>query len=89
MLLKPGGYWMNFGPLLYGSAPFVQLSLEEIIVVSESLGFRFMETPSSCGELTFSEKHVRETEAVYGFNERALTKNAYKAQFWIAQKGGH
>ncbi|CAI4213131.1 unnamed protein product [Parascedosporium putredinis] len=30
-VLRPGGYWVNFGPLLYGTGPFVQLSLEEII----------------------------------------------------------
>src|SRR5690606_9033859 len=29
-LLPPGGDWVNFGPLLYGTGPFVQLSLEEI-----------------------------------------------------------
>ena len=25
-LLKPGGVWINFGPLLYGSNPSIQLS---------------------------------------------------------------
>ena len=88
MLLKPGGHWINFGPLLYGSAPFVQLSLEEIIVISETLGFKFLESPPICGDLTFPGKQIRGKEAIYGFNERALTKNAYNAQFWIAQKVG-
>ncbi|VUC23251.1 unnamed protein product [Clonostachys rosea] len=87
-LLRPGGYWINLGPLLYGTAPFVQLSLEEIIVyVEEGLGFKFLDVAGpECGELTFPDRHVRGMEAAYGFNDRALTKNAYKAQFWVAQR---
>lgn len=37
-MLKPGGYWINLGPLLYGTGPFVQLSLEEIVAVTEAMG---------------------------------------------------
>ncbi|CAG9936748.1 unnamed protein product [Clonostachys rosea f. rosea IK726] len=87
-LLRPGGYWINLGPLLYGTAPFVQLSLEEIIIYAEEgLGFKFLDVAGSeCGELTFPDRHVRGMEAAYGFNDRALTKNAYKAQFWVAQR---
>lgn len=85
-LLRPGGYWLNFGPLLYGSAPFVQLSLEEILLVSQSLGFSFVEIPSSCGEPTLPGWPVRWMESIYGFNARALVKHAYKSQAWAAQK---
>lgn len=86
MLLRPGGYWLNFGPLLYGTAPFVQLSLDEIVSVVESFGFQFLETKDTCGDITLPGKHVRGKEAIYGFDDRALTRNAYNAQFWIAQK---
>lgn len=92
-LLKPGGegYWINFGPLLYGTGPFVQLSLEEIVVVAEAMGFEFLdELPADCcgGEVTLPAKGpaIRGVEAVYGFDERALTKNAYNAQFWVARR---
>ncbi len=90
-VLKPGGYWINFGPLLYGTAPFVQLSLDEIVAVAEAMGFEFIEVPPAastwCGAtLTVPGKPVRGREAVYGFDERALTKNAYQAQFWVARK---
>ncbi|SPO01496.1 related to putative trehalase [Cephalotrichum gorgonifer] len=85
-LLPPGGYWINFGPLLYGTAPFVQLSLEEIIAVAEAMGFELLDTPDKWGGLTTEGGKVRGWEAVYGFNERALTKNAYQSQFWIARK---
>jgi carnosine N-methyltransferase len=91
-VLKPGGYWVNFGPLLYGSAPFVQLSLEELVAVAEGMGFEFIEAVKSdnrcgTGEETIPGKRVYGVEAVYGFDERALTRNAYEAQFWVARRG--
>jgi hypothetical protein len=85
-LLKPGGKWMNLGPLLYGTGPFVQLSLDEIVAVVEEMGFEFEDVGEECGALTFEDKRVRWTEAEYGFNGRALTRNAYKAQVWVVRK---
>ncbi|PGH11944.1 hypothetical protein AJ80_06909 [Polytolypa hystricis UAMH7299] len=88
-----GGLWLNLGPLLYGSAPFLQLSVEEIILLSETAGFEFLETDEKWGPLTLagSNNHSRYTarsiEAPYGYNNNALSKNAYWAQFWLAQKG--
>lgn len=88
-VLRKGGYWVNLGPLLYGSAPFVQLSLEDILIVSEALGFSFVETTAAesgiCGRRTFDGRSVRGMEAVYSFDDQALTKSAYKAQYWVAQ----
>ncbi|XWW96222.1 hypothetical protein V2A60_004195 [Cordyceps javanica] len=85
-LLKPGGYWINLGPLLYGTAPLVQLSLEEIISVTETMGFEYLETNEQYGSLTIPGRTVRGMRAVYSFNDKALTTSAYKAQFWVAQK---
>jgi hypothetical protein len=85
-LLKPGGKWLNFGPLLYGTGPFVQLSLDEIIAVVKEMGFTFEEIGDECGDLTFHDKKVRSKEAEYGFNGKALTRNAYAAQVWVARK---
>lgn len=85
-LLKPGGKWLNLGPLLYGTAPFVQLSLDEIIAVVEEMGFEFEDIGEECGNLTFEGKKVRSKEAEYGFNGKALTKNAYAAQVWVATR---
>lgn len=85
-LLKPGGHWVNLGPLLYGTGPFVQLSLDEIIAVIEEMGFVFEDVGEECGALTFEDKKVRWTEAEYGFDGRALTRNAYKAQVWVVRK---
>ena len=85
-ILKPGGYWINLGPLLYGTGPFVQLTLEEIVQVTEDMGFEYLDTGASCGDLTLPGRKVRGMEAIYGFDDRALMKNAYNAQFWVARK---
>ncbi|KAL4814375.1 N2227-like protein-domain-containing protein [Aspergillus spinulosporus] len=59
-LLKPGGRWINLGPLLYGTGPWLQLSLDEIVKLSEALGFEFeVDAPDRdghvCGTLTQGE----------------------------------
>ena len=73
-LLKPGGVWINVGPLLYGSAPWVQLSLDELVAVAEAMGF------------VFEEGTRDEREVLYNFNQSSLYKNAYSAQYWVARK---
>ncbi|EUC42052.1 hypothetical protein COCMIDRAFT_39858 [Bipolaris oryzae ATCC 44560] len=85
-LLKPGGHWINFGPLLYGTGPFVQLSLEEIVEIVEAMGFVFEDLGEECGGLTFEGGKVRGREAEYGFNVRALTRYAYFAQVWRVRR---
>ncbi|KAI5790648.1 N2227-like protein-domain-containing protein [Peziza echinospora] len=40
-LLAPGGVWINFGPLLYGTSPYLELSLDEVVKVAEEVGFVF------------------------------------------------
>ncbi|KAJ4156115.1 hypothetical protein LMH87_001328 [Akanthomyces muscarius] len=85
-LLKPGGYWINLGPLLYGTGPLVQLSLDEIISVTETMGFEYLDTDDKYGSLTIPGRTVRGMRAVYSFNDKALTTSAYKAQFWVARK---
>lgn len=85
-LLPPGGKWINFGPLLYGTGPFVQLSLDEIITIVEHMGFVFEDLSDDCGELTFDGKKVRSKQSEYGFNRKALTRHAYLAQAWIVKK---
>eukprot|EP00128_Syssomonas_multiformis_P000879 Colp12_sorted_trinity150504_noHs@22405 len=47
-ILKPGGSWINFGPLLYHFADMpkemsIELSYEEIREVAEKIGFQFVE----------------------------------------------
>ena len=85
-VLQKGGYWINSGPLLYGTGPWVQLSLDEIIAVSKDMGFEFVELGEGCGELTFPDEKVRWMAGIYGSNERALHMNGYRVQSWVARK---
>jgi 2-polyprenyl-3-methyl-5-hydroxy-6-metoxy-1,4-benzoquinol methylase len=87
-LLKPGGIWINMGPLLYGTSPQMQMSLEEVINVSEKMNFEFLETDEKWGTITVPGKTVRGQELGYLFNKRAMRRNLYMAQFWVAKKTG-
>lgn len=78
-LLKPGGVWINLGPLLYRSRPLVELSLNEIINILESMEFKLIQTNGNWGEITLPGKAVRGKEARYGLNPRVLMKNSYIA----------
>ncbi|KAL5335003.1 N2227-like protein-domain-containing protein [Aspergillus crustosus] len=90
-LLKPGGTWINLGPLLYGTGPFLQLSLDEIVLLSETLGFEF-DTEETweegiCGSPTEGlAGKARSIYVPYGQNAKGLSRNAYDAQFWRATK---
>ena len=77
---------MNLGPLLYGTAPFLQLSLEEIMLLSESVGFEFLDGRDNCGMVTVPGLKARSVDILYGNNERGLSWNGYKGQFWIARR---
>lgn len=85
-LLKPGGMWINMGPLLWSHNAQLQLSLEEVVKLSQAVGFEFLETRESCGDRTLPQLTVRSIHAPYGFNHRTLSQNAYRAQFWVARK---
>lgn len=85
-LLRPGGVWVNLGPLLYGTAPFLQLSLEEIMLLSESVGFEFLDGRDKFGMVTVPGLKARSVDILYGNNERGLSWNGYKGQFWIARR---
>ncbi|KAI5358907.1 putative carnosine N-methyltransferase, S-adenosyl-L-methionine-dependent methyltransferase [Septoria linicola] len=89
-LLRPGGIWINVGPLLYGTAPLVQLSLEEIIAVAEGIGFDFEimhHGEGEGGEESLGGK-VEQREVLYNFNASTLYKHGYVAQCWVARKRG-
>jgi SAM-dependent methyltransferase len=92
-LLKPGGVWVNFGPLLYGSAPAVQLSMDEVIAVAEDLGFEIEEVENGdgdgdgiCGRPMEFDGRVRGKEVPYASDVESLARNTYLAQFWVARK---
>ncbi|TGZ80363.1 N2227-domain-containing protein, partial [Ascodesmis nigricans] len=95
-LLKPGGTWINVGPLLYGTKPLVELSLNEVLMVVEEVGFVIEDTEEGWGESTFGDGDgemarwkgkVRKGLAGYGFDEEAtMNRNIYEVQCWVARK---
>jgi len=90
-VLKPGGVWINLGPLLYGTAPLVELSLDEVLAVAARLGFEFLPVDAKWGEDTFAADarwrgRVRGKLAGYSWDPGMLARNAYLAQFWVARK---
>ncbi|KAF5364762.1 hypothetical protein D9758_009349 [Tetrapyrgos nigripes] len=73
-LLKPGGLWINLGPLKWGSFSQMQLSAEEVLDLAERLGF------------TVDHDSRRSIDAVYGHQVGSLLKFTYVTQFWTAHK---
>jgi len=85
-MLKPGGVWINFGPLLYGSMPALQLSLDEVIAMAESLGFELEPPSDACGKVMDFDQRVRGAHVPYSYDTESLSRNAYLAQHWVARK---
>ncbi|KAI9351427.1 N2227-domain-containing protein [Obelidium mucronatum] len=75
--LKPGGTWINHGPLLYHfegmkSEMSVELNLEELKAVAKAMGFVFEEE--------------RMMPSTYTSNENSMLKYVYNCAFWVARK---
>ncbi|EFW99319.1 s-adenosyl-l-methionine-binding protein [Grosmannia clavigera kw1407] len=73
-LLKPGGVWINLGPLKWGSYAALQLSTEEVLQLADLLGFDVDHT---------SRKNV---DSLYGAQQDTLLKFTYVTEFWSALK---
>lgn len=75
-LLKPGGEWINLGPLLWtgGAQAALELSLEEVLSLTEILGFEV------------DPRSRRTVDCEYTADEEAMMKWIYRAEFWIAKK---
>lgn len=79
-LLRPGGRWINLGPLLWPARAQarVELSLEEVISLVEASGFRIED-----GEETMRRRSV---VCEYTADPRAMMQWLYHAEFWVATK---
>lgn len=75
-LLKPGGAWINLGPLLWtsGAQARMELSLEEVVRLAEMVGFEF------------EEESRRTVECEYTADRTAMMKWLYQAEFWVARR---
>ncbi|GAA5893744.1 hypothetical protein JCM8208_001233 [Rhodotorula glutinis] len=71
--LKPGGVWINEGPLLYYGNPGMELPLEDVVRAAELVGFVI-------------EKRDELREVRYTADERGMYTFAYDCAFWVARK---
>ncbi|RHZ44447.1 hypothetical protein CDV55_100243 [Aspergillus turcosus] len=75
-LLKPGGVWINLGPLKWSTYSALQLSAEEVLQLADLLGFD-VDHPS--------RKNI---DSLYAEQPETLLKFTYVTQFWSATKRG-
>ena len=83
-LLRPGGKWINLGPLLWtgsGQAS-VELSLEEVLKLAGMIGFDIEGEGEDARELT----RRRTVECEYTADKTAMMKWLYQAEFWVGTK---
>lgn len=96
-LLKPGGSWINLGPLLWtgGGGRAVELSLAEVLSVTRAVGFEIYEEGkndlSSYG-VKGEEEDIRRVlgrrvvRGEYTADRQAMMRWIYEAEFWVARK---
>jgi carnosine N-methyltransferase len=76
--LKPGGLWINLGPLQYHfeSAPemSIELTWNEVVAATERIGFKF------------EEKLVLDDLMAYSHDNLGLSRTMYRAVFSAARK---
>lgn len=84
-LLKPGGVWINLGPLLWSSSGVaLELSLEEVLQLVEEVGFQLVPLSECTKE---SGDHLTKTvECEYTSDRSAMMRWVYKAELWVARK---
>ena len=80
-LLRPGGSWINLGPLLWtgGAQAKVELSLDEVLLAAETIGFVLQNEAQG----TSARKTV---ECEYTSDPNSMMQMIYKAEFWVARK---
>jgi len=83
-LLKPGGKWINLGPLLWsgGGSVAMELNLEEVLELAKEVGFEIM-----IDEGQVEEKYRRRTvECEYTADRMGTFQRIYHAEFWVAKR---
>lgn len=84
-LLKPGGVWINLGPLLWGSSGVaLELSLEEVLQLVEEVGFQLVPLREFTEES--SDDLSKTVECEYTSDQTAMMRWVYKAELWVARK---
>lgn len=84
-LLRPGGRWINLGPLLWpgGAQARVELSLDEVLHLSRLVGFEVEGDGRPVSDDAYRRKTV---ECEYTGDAEAMMKYIYRAEYWVARK---
>lgn len=84
-LLRPGGTWINLGPLLWPGAAQarVELSLEEVSNLVKLVGFQIEGEDKPAA---FDAYRRRTVQCEYTGDKQAMMKYMYLAEFWVARK---
>lgn len=83
-ILKPGGVWINLGPLLYHFADAVSYSGEEEMSVELSLE----DVKKVASHYGLQIQKERTIETTYTANLKSMIKTQYSAAFWTMTKDG-
>lgn len=91
-LLKPGGTWVNLGPLLWtsGGRTQLELSLDEVLELAGRIGLLIEgeEGQSDRGDRAVIVENMkrRTIECEYTANRLAMMRWLYQAEFWVGTK---
>jgi len=86
-LLKPGGIWINLGPLLWpsGGTASMELSLEEVLHAVKLTGFK-LKVLNPEPSINGTDSRTRQVDCEYTADREAMMRWVYEARFWIAEK---
>lgn len=92
-LLKPGGTWVNLGPLLWagGGSVMMELSLDEVLALAKEVGFEIAgddeQLDQAATRAVTPESNKRRTvECEYTADKMGTFHRIYQAEFWVATK---
>ncbi|KAF2797052.1 N2227-domain-containing protein [Melanomma pulvis-pyrius CBS 109.77] len=92
-LLKPGGVWINLGPLKWGTHSALQLSAEEVLQLADLLGFDVDHTSRKSIDSLYAEQPDTLLKFTYGeclpfslWGVRTVADGRVVTQFWSATK---
>lgn len=75
------GYWINVGPLKYGSLPLIELNLDELQHIRKRLGWDDISTRNTLDEPALEKKLMG-----YLTNRQSLWQAYYAVAMWCSQR---
>jgi hypothetical protein len=84
-VLKPGGYWLNIGPLLWHNCN-TEFSLEDLLNMAEKgYGFEMLDLDEEWGPVTIEGKKARGRNLSYQCHAGALRLHEYPVQYFAGR----